>query len=152
MKAILFASAALLASAAQAKPLAIVKQFGGFCHISCPSTTITVDEKGSVNVEVQTFTPAKIERYTLAKLNAEKVIAAIQRDIEKVAPAKLVDTDPEGPICMDIPQVRYSVIKNDEEIVIGEDRECKEFRLETYEATGTASVLKSLMGMHNFAQ
>lgn len=151
MKAIILASL-LLTTAASAKPVAILEQSGGFCAERCPSSTISIEESGLVSVVRTSYFPAvKTERYTLAKLNS-KIVEAIKRNWANVAPAQLVDLNPEGPICADIPMVRYSVVKDGQPIVIGEDRDCKEYRLETFEGIGIATVLKSVLELDNFAR
>ncbi len=153
MKSVLaFIALVILASTASAKPLASMIQAGGFCAEQCPTTTLTIHDNGQVIVERKSFFPKPAtSKFVLATLN-KKIIAVVHSEIAKATAVKLVDTNPEAPICMDIPAKTYQVVKNGQTIEIGADRDCHSFVLESYEATGLVETLKSLANLNNFAQ
>jgi hypothetical protein len=140
-----------LANLANAKPLAFVKQSGGFCHSQCPTTTITIHDNGLVVAEVETFVPAsKLVKVTISQLS-QRVIKAIKKDIELATAVALVDSKPEAPFCADIPLRSFNVIKGTQTIEIGAERDCHDFLLESYEATGIVTTLKGLVFLNNYS-
>lgn len=153
MKTAFFATLLLFAAnQASAKPLAFVKQYGGFCHMQCPSTTLTIHENGQVIVERQTFYPEATTTKTQIASLGKKILAVVKADITKVTAVNLVDGNPDGPMCADIPVKSYQVIKDGKEVEIGAERDCHSFFLESYEATGLVETLKSLNSLYNYSQ
>lgn len=154
LKFALFCSSSflLVGAMASAKPLAFVKQSGGFCHPQCPNTTITIHDSGLVVAETESFVPAsKLTKTNIAQLG-QHVIRAIKKDIELATAVALVDSNPEAPFCADIPSKSYNVVKGAQTIEIGAERDCHDFLLESYEATGIVTALKGLVFLNNYAQ
>lgn len=142
----------ILASSAIAKPLAFVKQSGGFCRTQCQTTIITIHDTGDVVAETETFQPSsKVTKATIAQLSA-RVIRAIKRDIELATAVPLVDSKPSAPLCADIPAKSYNILKGNQTLEIGAEKECHDYLLETYEATGIVSTLKGLVILNNYSK
>ena len=142
----------LSATSLSAKPLAVATQSGGFCHLQCPTTSITIHENGAVVAQTEVFVPEhKVSKATIAQVSS-KVIAAIKKDIEAAAAVPLVDPDPEGPFCADIPEQSFSIVKHGKMIEIGKQRDCHDFVLESYEASGIITALKGFVFLNNYSQ
>lgn len=152
MKTILLLSSLLFASVASAKPMAFLKQSGGFCPGTCPSASLTVEENGVVMVEIQKYVPTpSVERKVLLRLGKD-IVSAMQRDIQSITAADLIDLDEGQPICADIPQLLYTVVKGDQKIDIGMDRDCHQYRLADFKGTQIADMLRSFLNLHYYAQ
>jgi hypothetical protein len=141
-----------LAGSAFAKPLAFVKQSGGFCRTQCQSTVITIHDTGDVVAETETMQPSsKVTKATIAQLSAA-VIRAIKRDIELATAVPLVDSKPSAPLCADLPSKSYNILKANQTIEIGAEKDCHDYLLESYEATGIVSTLKGLVILNNYSK
>jgi len=151
MKKILLLAAFLLASVASAKPMAFLKQSGGFCPGVCPSASLTVEENGTVYVEIQKYVPTpSVERKVLLRLGKD-IVMAMKRDIESISAVELIDLDEGQPICADIPELLYTVVKGNQKIDIGMDRDCHEYRLADFKGTQIADMLRSFLNLHYYS-
>lgn len=135
------ALSATFATAAQAKPLASLVQTGGFCPGGCPTTTITLDDSGWVSTRVKNNDGSEVLRKNFLFLNKD-LIQALKKDMSSYASAPLVDMQADQPICMDIPLVRYQAYLAGKTVVIGEDKNCHEYRPISYKGSRLISLLK----------
>ncbi|WP_141735455.1 hypothetical protein [Oligoflexus tunisiensis] len=151
MKYLILLSAFFMASVAAARPIAYLKQSGGFCPGTCPSASITVEDNGTVFVEIQKYVPTpSVERRVLLRMGRE-LVSAMRRDINSIQIAKLVDMDEGQPFCADIPELLYTVVQGNQKIDIGIDRDCHKFRMANFHGTQIVSMLQSFLDMHYYA-
>lgn len=152
MKKFLAAVSFLLASSAFAEPLATLHLTGGFCRVACGYKTLTIDDNGDVSVEVlRGFPEGPAVTRKLATLDAA-VIEVIKKDIALVAPAPLVDSDPNGFKCVDGGVRSYSVFKDGEKIEIASDRACKKFNREDGVASSVVETLRNFFSLYLYAE
>lgn len=148
MKTIL-ALSLVLASSAFAKPIATVTTSGGFTIVPRTST-LSVDENGSVTVETKTWssheagaTPT-VKKVTVARLNPS-IVAAIVSDVAEANNSTIVANDPDAPECTDIPAVVFSAVKDGALVIIGKKINCKSYYLDDYQARSAMTLLESLL-------
>jgi hypothetical protein len=148
MKTIL-ALSLLLASSAFAKPVATITTSGGFTIVPRTST-LSVDENGSVTVETVTFAShdvgAKktVKKVKVANLNPA-IVKAIVSDVAEANNTTIVADDPDAPECTDVPAVVYSAVKDGALVTIGKRINCKAYFLDDYQARTAVQLLDNLL-------
>jgi hypothetical protein len=151
MKYFILLSALFMAGIASARPIAFLKQSGGFCPGTYPSASITVEDTGLVIVEIQKYVPTpSIERRVILQMGRE-LVNAMKRDINSIQVEKLVDMDEGMPFCADIPEHLYTVVRGVQKIDIGLDRDCHKFRMANFHGTQLVDMLKSFLDMHYYS-
>lgn len=151
MKSLLLLSALLMTSVASAKPIAFLKQSGGFCPGTCPSASITIEQNGTVFVEIQKYVPTpSFERKVLLRLGKD-LTAALNRDIRSISATELVDIDEGQPFCADIPERLYTVVQGEQKVDIGLDRDCHKFRMANFHGSQIVDMLKNFHQLHAYS-
>lgn len=151
MKSFLLLSALFMTSIATARPIAFLKQSGGFCPGTCPSASITVEQNGTVFVEIQKYVPTpSLERKVLLHLGKD-LTQAMKKDIQSINVAELVDTDEGQPFCADIPELLFTVVQGQQKIDIGYDRDCHKFRMANFHGSQIVDMLKNFLEMHYYS-
>jgi hypothetical protein len=136
---------------ATAKPIAFLKQSGGFCPGTCPSASITVEQNGTVFVEIQKYVPTpSVERRVLLHLGKD-LTQAMKKDIQSINVAELVDTDEGQPFCADIPELLFTVVQGQQKVDIGYDRDCHKFRMANFHGSQIVDMLKNFLEMHYYS-
>ncbi len=150
MKRLLLLSLFFMASVATARPVAFLKQSGGFCPGTCPTASITVENNGTVFVEIQKYVPTpSLERKVLLRLGKDMTLA-LQKDIASIRVDDLVDTDEGQPFCADVPEQLFTVVQGEQKIDIGYDRDCHKFRMANFHGSQIVDLLKSFLQMHYY--
>jgi hypothetical protein len=151
MKHFLLLAAFLMASVASARPVAFLKQSGGFCPGTCPSASITIEQNGTVIVEIQKYVPTpSVERRVLLRMGKE-LTAAMLKDIHSISSAELVDTDEGQPYCADVPQLLFTVVQGNQKLDIGYDRDCHKFRMANFHGSQIVDMLKNYLQLHYYS-
>ncbi len=152
MKTLLLLSSLLLTTAASARPLAFLKQSGGFCPGTCPSSSLTIEDNGTVYVEIQKYVPTpSVERKVLLRLGKD-LTNALQKDIQSIAIAELIDTNEGAPICADAPEFLFTVVKGNQKIDIARDLDCHKYILANFQGTQIVDMLRSFLTLHYYSQ
>ena len=110
---------------------------------------MTLNESGWVNVQVKLNTGAVQERKNISWLKPE-LIEAIKKEIATYKAAPLVDMQADQPICQDIPTVRYSAFQGEKALLIGEDRDCHQFRPVSFNGSRLIKILDGLSTLDSY--
>jgi hypothetical protein len=131
--------------------MAFLKQSGGFCPGTCPSASITVEQNGTVFVEIQKYVPTvTVERKVLLHLGKD-LTQAMKKDIQSISVAELVDMDEGQPYCADLPQLLFTVVQGEQKVDIGYDRDCHKFRMANFHGSQIVDMLKNFLQLHYYS-
>lgn len=142
--------AVLPAFAATEKTIAQRVMSIGFRPPDSPaSITLTVGDLGNV-VKTSKYDGGRIEQEALATLSAP-VLNRIKAKIAAVKPGKLIDPNPNQPICMDAPNTNYEVAMADGSMTaVGANEQCKDLVKEGY-PMADSEIVEILNGLWTLA-
>ena len=127
-----------------------VQQSGGYCMGPCPVSVITILDNGWVTSRRDTFNPIHEIKTTSFAWLSNQVINSLKNEIANISnnPSELYDVQEGQPVCADAPQKIYSIVNaNYQEIQIGKDMNCHQYRLKNGLGYQLVEIIDSFMNM-----